>query len=288
MQLEELFSTIEALTGLEVSIYPANHLLVPSSIMNLSGGYRRHMSRFCRLVKGSDSKGCRGHDSLVTNQRAGEIKQPFIQRCHAGIAEVIVPVFGAGEHLATVFIGQAATEDVEQEGLAGIKKRLQGRKFNDRELEQIYDEIPRMKNVDLLRIGQLVSCALQGIVETMSMKTVEKQMRIQEFPQIRAAMNILGKENCWDISQADMAGRVNASVAYFSRLFKRVIGQTFTDYVTDLRMREAQNLLHMTKLSIDQIARKLGYTRQSYFANRFRDITGMSPSQYRRNRQTPK
>jgi AraC-like DNA-binding protein/ligand-binding sensor protein len=285
MQLEQLLSTVETLTGLEVSIYSADHMLVPESIAKLSGGYRRHMSAFCRLVKGSDRRGCKGHDSRVTNQRAGEVGNPFVQRCHAGIAEVIVPVFGAEEHLATVFIGQAVTEEVECGGILDIKKRLQGRNVDWRELEDIYADLPRMTDVELLRIGQFVSCALQSIVKTMSVRMFERQMQIQDFPHIRTAIHILGKERCWNISQSEMAERVNASVSYFSRLFKRIIGQTFTDYVTGLRIGEAQNLLHQTNLPVHQIARKLGYSRQSYFTNRFKDVTGMTPSQYRQNRR---
>lgn len=284
MQLEELFRTIERLTGLEVSIYPANHMLMPTSIATLSGEYRRHMSSFCRLIKGSDSMGCKGHDSMVTNQRAGEIKQPFVQVCHAGIAEVIVPVLGSEGHLATVFIGQVITEKVKEKGFNGIKKCLSDRKVDLKKLESAYNELVHMEEQELLRIGQLLFCALQGIVDTMSVEMLERQMRIQEYPQIRKAIHILEKEQCWNIPQAEMAERVNASVAYFSRLFKRVIGETFTDYVTEFRMQEAQNLLHMTNLSIDQIARTLGYSRQSYFTNRFKSVTGMSPSQYRRNR----
>ena len=284
MELEELFGTVEKLTGLEISIYPAKHMLAPESITNLSGEYRRHMSHFCRLVKGGAPRGCKGYDSMVTNNRAGEIKQPFVQCCHAGIAEVIIPLFDAKEHIATVFIGQVITEKVKCEGLKGIKKRLKDRKVDHKELECAYNELIYMSEADLLRIGKMVFCALQGIVGTMSVKMLEKQMKIQKFPQILKAIQIFDKERNWNISQEEMAERVNTSVAYFSRLFKKVIGQNFTDYTTARRMLESQNLLHQTNLSISQIAMEVGYSRHSYFTNRFKSVTGMSPSQYRQNR----
>ena len=285
MQLEQLLVTVESLTGLEASVYPADPMVVSESIDSLPAGHRRHMSDFCRLVKGRDSHGCRGHDSLITTRRAGEIGEAFVQQCHAGVAEVVIPVFGNGEHLATVFIGQVVTEAVEVAGFEWIWRRLRSGTLDRRNLHTAFAALPRMSEHSLLQIGQFVECALQGMAQQMSDEMLERQLRIQEFPQVRNALRILEKEQCWGISQAEMARRVHVSTAYFSRLFKRVIGHTFSDYLNSLRMRQAQNLLHQTRLPVSQIARRLGYARQSYFTRRFRAVTGMTPSDYRRNRQ---
>jgi AraC-like DNA-binding protein/ligand-binding sensor protein len=285
MQLEQLLSTVELLTGLEASVYPADPMVVAESIVALPAGHRRHMSEFCRLVKGRDRRGCRGHDSLVSNRLAGEIGHAFVQQCHAGVAEVVIPVFGNREHLATVFLGQVVTEAVDAEGFEGVWRRVSAGRLDRQRLHGAFAALPRMTEHSLLQIGQFVECALQGMVHEMSAEVLERQLRIQDSPQVRNALRILEKEHCWAITQAEMARRAHISAAHFSRLFKCVTGHTFTDYVTALRMRAAQNLLHQTRLPVSQIAQRMGYARQSYFTRRFRSVTGMTPSDYRRNRR---
>ena len=165
-------------------------------------------------------------------------------------------------------LGQVATEAVDAEGFGGIWRHVRSRRIDQERLRHVFSELPRMAEHDLLRIGELAECALQGMVKQMSAEMLERELRIQNFPQVRAALRILAQERCWHITQAEMARRVHASVAYFSRLFKRVMGRTFSDYLTGLRMREAQNLLHQTRLSVNDIGQRLGYTRPSYFTRR--------------------
>ncbi|MCF7838421.1 MAG: helix-turn-helix domain-containing protein [Candidatus Marinimicrobia bacterium] len=284
--LEELLVTIERLTGLEASIYPARAGLTPQSITDLPTGYRRHMSAFCRLVKGGARNGCQGHDSSVTNRRAGEVGEPFVQRCHAGVAEVIVPIFGDQGHLATLFLGQVVTEAVAADGIGDIRRRLSGRAINRTELARAFARVPRMPEGELLQIGRLLGWALAGIVTTMNDELLARRLRIEAAPQVRHALQILETERCWTLTQGAMARRVHVSVAHFSRLFKRVVGSTYSDYLTGLRMRAAENLLHQTQLGVNEIAQQLGYSRHSYFTRRFRALTHMSPSDYRHNRQT--
>lgn len=285
MHLEELFTTVESISGLEVSVYPADKMVAASSIDGLPVGFRRHMSAFCRLVKGRNRRGCQGFDSRITNRRAGEVGRVFVQRCHAGVAEAVVPVFGQSGHLATVLVGQVVTEAVAAEGFDGVWRRVGSGEVDRELLRRAYGELPRIAEHELLRIGRLLDCALRGMVGGMDAEMLEREMSIQQFPQVRNALRILAEERCWHISQAEMARRVHVSTAHFSRLFKRVVGHTFSDYLTELRMSEAQNLLHHTKLTVNDIARRLGYSRQSYFTRRFRAVTGLTPSGYRRNRR---
>ncbi len=284
VSLEEIFATVESLTGLEISIYPPVATPGPRSIDELPVTYRRHMSEFCRLVKrNKGGRGCGGHDSNYTNRKAAELGKTFVQVCHAGVAEAVIPVFGEAGHLATVFIGQVVTEEVASAGFSGIWQRVKNRDVDRNQMRRVFAALPRMSEQRLLGIARLLESAIQGVADRMSFDAFERQVRLHGFPQIMNALDILRREKCWNISLAGMASRVHISPAYFSRLFKKVMGSSFSDYLTGLRMTEAQNLLHMTDLPISAIADRLGYSRQSYFTRRFRMVSGMTPSQYRRN-----
>ncbi len=80
---------------------------------------------------------------------------------------------------------------------------------------------------------------------------------------------------------ADQAG---LSKFYFNRLFKSATGVSPSHYHTALRMEEARRLLRETKKSVVAVALELGYATPSHFAQVFRKETGLSPSDYRRQR----
>jgi len=78
-----------------------------------------------------------------------------------------------------------------------------------------------------------------------------------------------------------VAGHCGVTPAYLSRLFKRRMGVGYIDYVTELRMNEARNLLVATSLPVSDIAERVGYLNVSSFRKKFKLVTGMSLSEYR-------
>jgi two-component system response regulator YesN len=66
-----------------------------------------------------------------------------------------------------------------------------------------------------------------------------------------------------------------------NELILRNFGMNFTDYVILLRIEEAKRLLQATELNLGQIAKKTGFSDQSYFTKVFKATAGMNPSEYR-------
>ena len=81
-----------------------------------------------------------------------------------------------------------------------------------------------------------------------------------------------------------MCSHLNVSAAYFSTIFKRETGKTFVQYLTDLRMEKAVELLLSTSEKTYMIARKVGYADPNYFSYVFKKQFGMSPSKYKDKR----
>lgn len=85
-----------------------------------------------------------------------------------------------------------------------------------------------------------------------------------------------------EISVINIATRFNISVGYISKLYKKVTGQTFIEYVLGLRMEEAKKLLlKKPLLKINEVAEKVGYSNASSFTRIFKKIMGVSPGEYR-------
>jgi AraC-type DNA-binding domain-containing proteins len=71
------------------------------------------------------------------------------------------------------------------------------------------------------------------------------------------------------------------SVNYYSEWFKKVLGKLPVEYIHELRIGRAKELLRDTSLSIMQITRMVGYTYESSFTKRFTSLEKISPKAYR-------
>lgn len=89
-----------------------------------------------------------------------------------------------------------------------------------------------------------------------------------------------------DLSLAALADSLHVSNAYLSRGIKQRTGQTFSDYLTTLRIEQAKSLLSSPgTIMIYSIADQVGYSSQHYFSRIFKEYTGLTPSEYRRKMQ---
>jgi AraC-like DNA-binding protein len=80
-----------------------------------------------------------------------------------------------------------------------------------------------------------------------------------------------------------LAAAAAVSKYHFVRTFAATYGETPMRYVTRRRMERAQDLLRATNLTVTEICMLVGYTSLGTFSKRFRDLVGMSPSQYQRS-----
>lgn len=86
-----------------------------------------------------------------------------------------------------------------------------------------------------------------------------------------------------DFTISALADTFHVSVAYMSYFFKKNFNTNFSDYLWNIRMEKAKELLHTTDMNIDQICVAVGYLNASSFRRKFKQETGLTPSQYRAN-----
>jgi two-component system response regulator YesN len=85
-----------------------------------------------------------------------------------------------------------------------------------------------------------------------------------------------------DISLGQVAAQVLLSPTYFSVVFSRETGETFIEYLTNVRIRRAMELLRTTSLTSSEIGYRIGYQNPRYFYSVFRKVTGLPPNEFRR------
>lgn len=126
---------------------------------------------------------------------------------------------------------------------------------------------------------------LKDFVQKMLLECLNSIVSIKnqnENPIIRKVCDYVQEHLSEDISLEQMADFAGVNSFYFSKLFKEEIGVTFINYVTDLRLNEAQELLKNPELSIKEITAQVGYNDQNYFSRIFKNKFGISPSEFRK------
>jgi two-component system, response regulator YesN len=83
----------------------------------------------------------------------------------------------------------------------------------------------------------------------------------------------------WNLAECADALRINKST--LSRRFATESGQSFRNTLHQVRIREAKRLLQETDLSLEEIARLTGYSHQTYFNAKFKQLVACTPSAYR-------
>lgn len=85
-----------------------------------------------------------------------------------------------------------------------------------------------------------------------------------------------------DIGLASVAKELFIHPTYLAKKFKQETGKTLSEYVNEIRIKEAQYLIKATEFKIEDIAYYVGYNDKKYFSKTFKNILGISPSEYRK------
>ncbi|KRF43683.1 helix-turn-helix domain-containing protein [Paenibacillus sp. Soil787] len=83
-----------------------------------------------------------------------------------------------------------------------------------------------------------------------------------------------------DFSIQNMADHFGMTLTNLSQYFKNQTGQTIIEYTTNLRMNKAKELLLSSDSNLNEISIQVGYLNSSSFIRRFKQITGLTPGQY--------
>ena len=127
-----------------------------------------------------------------------------------------------------------------------------------------------------LYYGILLICITRHINELLVLDCHNKRLR--------AAVTFIQENFAGDISVGDLAGRINISERYLRQLFERHLGLSPNEYICKVRIDKAVQLLSSLsyQYSIKEICYMCGFKTPQYFTKVFRQIIGVTPSEYMR------
>lgn len=84
-----------------------------------------------------------------------------------------------------------------------------------------------------------------------------------------------------NLTVSDIAEQVNLNPVYCGALFRKIEGRTIAEFINQVRINRAVNLLESGEYTIGEIAEETGFVDIYYFSNMFKKTVGMSPSAYK-------
>jgi two-component system response regulator YesN len=123
---------------------------------------------------------------------------------------------------------------------------------------------------------------LEGFYEKINTYASQKRLSLNQNL-VDEVRQLIDENYASDITLSGMADQYKISPGYLSLLFSERTGKNFIDYLTERRIKKAQELLKHTDMKIYEIAAAVGYNDSYYFSNCFKKVVGIAPSEFRGN-----
>ncbi len=197
----------------------------------------------------------------------------------------------AGPHRAIVcqfsidFLGPAVLSTPE---FAEIRRLLfasdAGLQFEASENRDVIDRLEAMEQEP----GPRRTISLLDLLERLAQRpakqlgaTGSRDFARQSNERVRGALEAIHERYDRSLSISDVAREFSLTTDAMSRMFRRTVGRSFTDYVNDVRCAAASKLLVESERSVSAIAAACGYGNLANFNRRFRERFDCSPREYR-------
>ena len=152
------------------------------------------------------------------------------------------------------------------------------------ELTRILLDFPKYQGLDRFFFGLKLFTLLEHKgCELIPLNQGNPIFSERDGTRMNQVMQFLLENRFQAITLDQAAEKANLSKEAFCRFFKLRTRKTFTQYLQQLRIAEAQKLLTETDLGISEIAFRVGYENLSYFNRSFKNQCAMSPREYRKN-----
>ncbi|HEY3328601.1 MAG TPA: AraC family transcriptional regulator [Capsulimonadaceae bacterium] len=154
--------------------------------------------------------------------------------------------------------------------------RLKNRSVFDHYLSEIYSELTSHATPS----EEIVVNALHSLLVDMARQVAGDKAAVPD--ELLAVRNFIGENISDSHTLATLAQRVSLSPSHFSSLFKSHFGQPPIDYLIELRLHTASNLLGDGNRSVAEVATAVGYEDPFHFSKQFKARFGVSPRDVRK------
>jgi AraC-like DNA-binding protein len=312
--LESFLTEIAKLTGLRFCLYDLNYFTQDSAKLRVPVRLRTHCCAWCNLVKSNPVLYRRcievEHARL---RKAGRRKAAIIDTCHAGVTDIVVPLFLGTRQIGALYLGQCRTGGWDgrsggEDRKGGGEDQEEGKRpweaitrhgLDPERLQEEYERLPHVMSVTLSGYKKLLS-GIKEYIEQIEW-SIEKETRFLDVrlsnsekmskvnvaevpnlflenlsahtPAVQRTLALIARNYWSEVNLVKIARQAGVGRSHLSRQFHRETGITFRECVRGARIYAAQYLLKRTKLGNKEVAELLGYGESSSFIRAFKAHT---------------
>ena len=243
-----------------------------------------------------DSRG--GFEAMKNNS-------PFIYKCYFSIVDMAIPIIVDNQYAGAILAGQVRLreggEELEQLLNPGNPKYVDAKK---EELMESYQALPALSYGRIRVIANMLfylcnyMCAeaakkqeALSIYETIleeggsEEQAEEKKSSSEDYSVhseiIKKVFEYIHNNRYENPSLKQMADYCHVSTGYMSRLFSKEVGESYSVFLSKLKIDWAKALLETTDESVNEVSENLGYSDAGYFIRVFKKMVGVTPLVYK-------
>ena len=260
-------------TGLPVALRPVETWQLPHH-------GKRNEGPFCSLIS-SKSRACASCLSVQETLSELAAEQAHTIGCPNGLNDTAVPVRLGDRLIGFLQTGQVfrkkptqgqferAAKQVIEWGVDADRQTLREAYFGTR-------VVPPKQHEAMVKLLTIFAQHL-----SMLSNQVVVQQENAEPPVIARAKEFIQEHQTENLRLGQVAKACNTSTFYFCKMFKKITGINFTDYLSRVRIEKSKNLLLNPNLRVSEIAFEVGFQSLTHFNRVFKKILGQSPTEYR-------
>ena len=273
MVFQEYEKAFTEATGLPVALRPVETWQLPHH-------GKRNEGPFCSLIS-QKSRACASCLSVQETLSGLAAEQAHTLGCPNGLCDTAVPVRLGDRLIGFLQTGQVFRKKPSQAQFERAARQVAewGVQADPETLHRAYfatKVVPPRQHEAMVKLLTIFAQHL-----SMLSNQVVVQQENAEPPVITRAKEYIHEHQTENLRLGHVARACNTSTFYFCKMFKKVTGINFTDYLSRVRIEKSKNLLLNPNLRVSEIAFEVGFQSLTHFNRVFKKILGQSPTEYR-------
>ncbi|MFH1074407.1 MAG: helix-turn-helix domain-containing protein [Candidatus Firestonebacteria bacterium] len=295
IELRDFLPLMEKLTGFKISFSDFRVTSRQNAKLFLKENEFIHTCGYCLAIKEKENvrPACFSSDGRTITKAISE-KKAKKHTCHAGVNEIIMPVYSGTKYLGCVAAGQVFFQKYTAKEKAEYMKYLKRLGVDVKKASLEFDRM-KIAPEDNIRLAvKFLKLIVKFIIDIDREETKNspegKKQALAGVERIRAgryaAIISRVKENMQTLPSSSItlkgaAAAAGMSPCHFSRIYKETTGRKFRDYTFEQRIERSKSMLTDSNIKISDIAERCGYKETSSFSRAFKKLTGEYPGAYR-------
>lgn len=253
-KLGSILNDLSVLTGISIAFLDCDYNRLCGSIKE---------NDFCEKIqkKRSFMEKCVCSDSAII-EKCQESKCFESHTCYAGLYDAVLPVLKDGVIVGFVIMGRVRSDN--SPGKCPLS--------DEGEMNKLYNELPYFSKEQLESLRTLLLSIL--FADAINVEPDEIASEIAEYISHNLTENL---------SINSLCEKFFISKNFLYKCFESHYTTTVNEYITSVRIKEAEKLLLKTKEPIFLICERVGIPNYTYFCKLFKKRKGMTPNEYRKN-----